>query len=366
MKRFAGILLTWLKWTILALVLVEIGCFLLITVGNQIMFGSIWKGSQVRYDPYAEFLNLKGVQPTAHNPSGREGEKAKHIWMLGGSTTRCERVPYDQSIASFLAQGLNGPGRQPAAVTNFGENTFNSVLEIKYLQKLLMESTRPPDLIIFYDGVNDCIYFNEYRNPHAHYGYRRFQSPVESYRRSPFGLLRPLMAALYESFTLETFDRLRQAVEPVQPDDPKLVKECEAVQQRYAHAQRLAAAYGAKFLVFWQPVIWMETGKVDSEVSKREGKLAIMKNRFLQFKQNFAVVYLTLADHLKDEPYFTNFRNVLCPRPERVHDPDGIHLNEIGNRMVAEAMAAVLEERGWLDRVEGGGPGAPTFPAKSN
>ena len=75
MKRLAGILLAWLKWTILALVLVEIGCFLLITLGNQIMFGSIWKGSQVRYDPYAEFLNLKGVQPTAHNPAGREGEK---------------------------------------------------------------------------------------------------------------------------------------------------------------------------------------------------------------------------------------------------------------------------------------------------
>jgi lysophospholipase L1-like esterase len=347
-KKFAGILLTWLKWTILALVLLEIGCFLLITVTNQILFGSIWKGSVVRYDPYAEFLNLKGVRPTAHNPPVREGEKAKYIWMLGGSTTRCDKVPYDQTIASFLAQRLNGPGkRQPVVVANFGENTFNSVLEIKYLQKLLMESPRPPDLIIFYDGANDCIYFNEYRNPQAHYGYRRLQGPVESYRYSPIGLLRPLTAAVYASFALETYDRLRQAVEPLRPDDPGLLEETRAVQQRYAHAQRMAAAYRAKFLVFWQPLIWMETGKVDPEVRKREAKLAIMKSQFLEFKQNFSLIYRTVAVRLKDEPYFINFHNVLCPRPERVYDPDGVHLNAIGNRMVAEAMAQALMGQGW-------------------
>jgi|WetSurMetagenome_2_1015567.scaffolds.fasta_scaffold96411_2 hypothetical protein len=348
MKKLAGLLAAWLKWTILAVVLLELGSFLLITFANQIAFGSIWKGSVVRYDPYAEFLNLEGVQPTANNPAEQEREQAKHIWMLGGSTTRCERIPYHQSIASFLAQGLNGEGsKQSTVVTNFGENTFNSVLEIKYLQKLLMESTRPAELIIFYDGVNDCIYFNEYRNPHAHYGYRRLQSPVESYRSSPLGLLRPITAAIYASFTLEAGDRLRQAVDPLRPDDPALLEECGAVKRRYAHAQKMAAAYGAKFLVFWQPVIWMETGKVDPEVKKREAKLAIMKNQFLEFKQNFATIYLTLAAHLQDEPYFTNFQDVLCPRPERVHDPDGVHLNEIGNRMVAEAMIPVLKARGW-------------------
>jgi lysophospholipase L1-like esterase len=347
-KKFGGILLTWLKWIILVLILVEIGCFLLITVTNLILFGSIWKGSEVRYDPYAEFLNVKGVQPTVHNPSAPELKKAKSIWMLGGSTTRCEKVPYDQTIASFLAQRLNEPGkRYPVAVTNFGENTFNSVMEIKYLQKLLMESSRPPALIIFYDGANDCIYFNEYRNPQAHYGYRRLQGPVESYRRTHLGLLKPLIAALYASFTLETYDRLRQVVTPLRPDDPALLEEAGAIQRRYAHAQRLAAAYGAKFLVFWQPLIWMETGKVDPEVRKREEKLAIMKSRFLEFKQNFSIVYQTLAAHLKDEPYFINFQNVLCSRPERVYDPDGVHLNAIGNRMVADALARVLSERGW-------------------
>jgi hypothetical protein len=345
-KKFPGLLLTWLKWIVLFLVLVEIGCFLLITVTNLMLFGSIWKGSVVRYDPYAEFLNLKGIQPTAHN--ARDWERAKHIWMLGGSTTRCEKVPYDQSITSFLAQRLNEGGqKQTVVVTNYGENTFNTVLEMKYLQKLMMYSTWPPDLIIFYDGVNDCIFFNEYHKVHAHYGYRRLQGPIESYRHSHFGLLRPLTAALFASFTLETIDRARQAMVPMEPDDPGLLELGRSIKRRYAHAQKMAAAYGAKFLVFWQPVLWMETGKVDPGVRRQEKTLAIMNSRFLKFKKNFTVIYQTLETDLKNEPYFINFQNILCSRRERVYDPDGVHLNGIGNHMVAEAMAEKLKERGW-------------------
>jgi lysophospholipase L1-like esterase len=267
---------------------------------------------------------------------------------MGGSTTRCEKVPYDQSIASFLAQRLNDGGRQQTAVvSNYGENTFNTVLEIKYLQKLLMYSARPPDLIIFYDGVNDCIFFNEYHKVQAHYGYRRLQGPIESYRHSHFGLLRPLTAALFASFTLEAIDRARQAVIPLEPDDPGLLELGRSMKQRYAHAQRMAAAYGAKFLVFWQPVLWMETGKVDPGVKKQEEVLTIMNSRFLKFKENFTVAYNSLEKGFRDEPYFHNLQNVLCVRREPVYDADGIHLNGAGNRLVAEGMAKVVQEQGW-------------------
>jgi hypothetical protein len=140
---------------------------------------------------------------------------------------------------------------------------------------------------------------------------------------------------------------LRQAVEPVQPDDPALLEEIKAVRERYAHARRMANAYGAEFLVFWQPLIWTETGKVDPEVKRREEKLLFMKVKFKTFRQTFTTIYRTIAAHLQDEPYFFNFQDVLCSRPERVYDPDGVHLNGIGNHMVAEAMAEKLKERGW-------------------
>jgi lysophospholipase L1-like esterase len=340
-----------LKWTVSALVLVEIACFVLITTTNLALFGSIWKGGVVRYDPYAEFLNVKGVRPTAYNPSTyeQEKEKAKHIWILGGSTARGDGVPYQQTMPSNLALRLNEPGkRQPVLVINFGENTFNSVMETKYLQKLLMQSSRPPDLVVFYDGVNDSIYFNEYRIPDPHYAYRRLQGPIESYRRSVFGLLKPLTAALYTSFTLETYDRLSHTVTSLDPDDPALREAGVAIQRRYAHVQRMSASYGAKLLVFWQPLLWVETDKVNPSVTEQEKELAIMKGvTFLKARRNIATTYGVLATHLREQPYFVNFQNILTSRTQPAYSRDGIHLNAEGNHLVAEAMARVLRERSW-------------------
>ncbi len=88
-----------------------------------------------------------------------------------------------ETIPSNLAALINRPeATDKIVVTNYGENSFNSLLETKYLHKLLLENAELPDLIIFYDGANDCLYFNQYRTPQAHYGYRRLRGLVESHR----------------------------------------------------------------------------------------------------------------------------------------------------------------------------------------
>jgi lysophospholipase L1-like esterase len=113
-----------------------------------------------------------------------------------------------------------------------------------------------------------------------------------------------------------------------------------AIKRRYDHLQRLAAAYGAKFIVFWQPLMWVETGRRD-----RGGGL--INARFHNFKENFGKCYDAVAADLEKELYFVNFQNILLSRQEPVYDADGVHLNGVGNRLVAKAMARVLVERGW-------------------
>ena len=54
-----------------------------------------------------------------------------------------------------------------------------------------------------------------------------------------------------------------------------------------------------------------------------------------------------MAKCLQNKPYFVDLRNVLCSRHKPVYDPDGVHLNPYGNRLVAEAMAQVIAKRGW-------------------
>ncbi len=63
----------------------------------------------------------------------------------------------DRTIASFLAKELNSNSTEfRFTVVNFGTNSFNSLLESKYLQKELIENPDRPDVVIFYDGANDA------------------------------------------------------------------------------------------------------------------------------------------------------------------------------------------------------------------
>ena len=83
-------------------------------------------------------------------------------------------------------------------------------METKYLQKLLIEN-RPPSPIVFYDGANDCVYFAQHPNPYGHQGYARVRGLTEDYHRSLFGLLKPLHAGMWSSFTPEVYEKMRGA-----------------------------------------------------------------------------------------------------------------------------------------------------------
>jgi lysophospholipase L1-like esterase len=346
MKKTLSFLLISVKWLLLIAVAVEVFCFLLITASNYWIYGKLWEGSRMVYDPYALFLDKKGPRPTANNPANPGGPGQWTVWMFGGSTMRSSTETDDTTIPSYVADLLNRPGRpQPCTVMNYGESSFNSLIEAKYLQKLIIESPKPPDLIVFYDGANDCAYFTQYRTAYGHYGYRRLQAAIENYYGSFFGLLKPLKAAVFASFTKEFYDKLMEVAVPLGPGDPELRRMVDLTEKRYEHVRKMAGCYGARFLLIWQPIFYTETGEVAPQIMEKEQNLAIQTERFLAVRHNFAMVYQALLEALKDKPYFFSFQNVLCSRKEPVYEPDGVHLTAPGNEMVARELARVLEER---------------------
>ncbi len=349
-ELFRGII-TGLKWLVAAAVLVEIFSFLVIMASNYWIYGQLRDGDPVRYDPYALFIREGGPRPTVHNPGAGPGQNCKTFWLFGGSTMAGATDYDDKTLPSFLAEELNQKEpRLPAYLTNFGEPSFNSLMESKYLQKVLIENQPRPQVIIFYDGANDCAYFAQDRIPYAHHGYWQLRGLVESYHHSFFGLLKPLNAALYSSFTKEFYDKIRQGLVPIDPDSPALRQMVDAAEKRYDYNAKVAAAFGAQFLLFWQPCWWVETGPVAPEVRTRED---IVVGRHFALRHNFMVTYEALMARLKDKPYFIDFRNVLCSRTEPAYQPDGIHLEDAGRQLVARRMGAVLKER--LAKTEGPG-----------
>jgi hypothetical protein len=348
MKKFVHWLAVGFKWLILTLVLVEVFCFLVIIASNYWIYGQLRDGERVHYDPYILFQTDGYPRPTHHNPdpAGPEKGKLKILWLFGGSTMAGATDYDDRTIPSYLAASLNGRDpRLPAYLTNYGEPSFNSLMETKYLQKVLIENPVPPDIIIFYDGANDCTYFAQTRTPEGgHLGYSKVEGLIESYQRSFFGLLKPLNAAIYASFTREFYEKLRQGVLPIAADSPELERFVEEAEKRYDYVSDTAAKRGARFLLFWQPTWWNETGQVAPEVKKQEEDY-IMVGQHLALRHNFTVINNALVSRLKNKPYFVDFQNILCPRTEPAYQKDGIHLEDRGREMVAQGMSRVLKER---------------------
>jgi len=337
-KIFTGLFLG-LKWLIAGLIMLEIASFLAISLSNYWIYGQLRDGERVNYDPYALFL--EGVRPTHNNPAA-PGKDVLTFWLFGGSSMRGATDYDDRTIPSFLAQIWNQeePNR-PATMVNCGEDGFNSLMETKYLQKLLIEQ-RPPDLILFFDGANDAAYFAQHRTPDAHHGYERLRGMIEDYHRSFFGLLKPLNAAMWSSFTHDLYDKIRQGVIRIDPGAPVLQQFVDSCEKRYDYLNKEAASFGARFLLIWQPCWWAETEPVAAAVREKED---IILGKKSALRDNFMVTYQALKERLQAKPYFIDFQNILCARTEPVYQPDGIHLQDVGRKIVARNFDRVLKER---------------------
>ena len=338
MKRTFRIVFTSLKWLIAVLVMVEIASFLAISISNYWIYGQLRDGDPVHYDPYA--LYLEGVRPTANNPA--PGKSQMTVWLFGGSSMRGACDHDSRTIPSYLAKIWNRqePNYQ-ATMVNCGQDGFNSLMETKYLQKRLIENP-PPKLLIFYDGANDCAYFAQDRTPDAHQGYDRLRGMIEDYHRSFFGLLKPLNAAMWSSFTREIYDKMREGVFRIDPHDPEVRKFVDSCEQRYDYVNKVSAAFGAKFLLIWQPCWWAETEPVAPAVRAHENLIMGKKSAL---RHNFVVTYNALEERLKNKPYFIDFRNVVCSRTEPVYQPDGIHMLAVGREIMARHFNRVVKER---------------------
>jgi len=340
-----------LKWLIIGAALVELCSFLIITGSNFILYGHPREGSRAVYDPYTLFLQTPAVRPTTGNATSPDASKNRTVWMFGGSTMRGATDDDARTIPSFLAAYLNGAGGGLRfQVVNFGINSFNSLLEIKYLEKALIENAPRPDLIVFYDGANDTKYFVEHRSADGHYGYRRVRALIEGYYASWFGLLKPVTAAVQASFARELYDKLNQVAIPLDPGAPELRTMVEKATQRYGFADKLAQGFGARFLLVWQPMLWTEGCPVDAAVAAGERTVLINSDRLAAMRGNFEIAYGALAARLAGEPYFVSMSTALCGRTVPSYRPDGVHLTDEGRRAVAEAMGALIMRRFFIDQ----------------
>lgn len=331
-------------WLLLAVLAVEMISFIVVVISNFTLYGNRFEGTRVRYDTYALFLNEDGPRQTTYNRKSPDSSRNRFIWMLGGSTTHGGDDDAT-TIPSLLSRELNS-SRDGLywTVRNFGVSSFNSLMEAKYLQKLLIEEREKPDLVIFLDGANDATYYAMHRTPDAHYGYSKVQGVIESYRRRWFGILKPLYAAAYASYTKELWDKFTQIMTRIPADSGELTRFADSEARRYEHLHRVCSAFGIRFIAFWQPTRWVETAVVTPSVRDMEKKGWFGEDRLPAYAHNTRVISDAVIKRIGSQPWFADFRNILTSRAGLVYREDGVHFRDEGAEMLAKAISNVIRK----------------------
>ena len=100
-----------------------------------------------KYSPYLGYISRNR---DTKNKCG-DGDAAR-IFTFGGSTMWGMGVDYENTIASNISEVLCDQGFN-VKVSNYGQLGYVSTQEKIYLLKLLRDKS--PDVVVFYDGVND-------------------------------------------------------------------------------------------------------------------------------------------------------------------------------------------------------------------
>ena len=110
-----------------------------------------------------KFINItKDRNRVTINPLINDSTKLKKIWFFGGSTMWGTGSENDSlTIPSLSVKILNQiDSTNDYFGVNFGESGFNSTME--FIQFIIALRIEKPDIVIFLDGVNDCM--NAYIN----------------------------------------------------------------------------------------------------------------------------------------------------------------------------------------------------------
>ena len=305
-----------------------------------------------RKAPYtSETINVDewGVRET---PGAESGDDPYTVFTFGGSTMWGFGSPDDGTIPAHLLEALKPRIDRPVRVRNFGEGAWISTQEAIALL-LELQRGNVPDLVIFYDGINDTWVSGDAGTVDTHYSEPHFakwleQAPhfeLDSYDRPAIPESEPrLVDALLDSYTAELLRRLgvmrgveAVIVKPFKAEPDEALSEATVV--NYLEVQRmvgaLASEYGFDYLFFWQPVL----GVGEKPLAGIERAMA----NYLPFPEHWREVYAGVGEAAAELPRLHDLSDVFADEREALYI-DIFHVTPVGNRIVAERMAEVIEE----------------------
>jgi lysophospholipase L1-like esterase len=281
-----------------------------------------------RHAPMAgETITVEGphIQRRTVNANTTRGHTA---YFFGGSAMWGDGANDAGTIPSQFA-GITGVHSE-----NFAERGYTAHQSLILLLQLLQQGHRP-DLVVFYDGVNDVMHKCRVElTPESHERERQFETVLQSslsadsfshYAAPLFTFARNVQRELRRAVKVEEYDCHSNPGKP-QAIANNLIRDWE-------FARDLVERHGGKFAAFLQPVAPLSNTRRDHF------------NIFPLLERGYKEIYTLVREKVAQSDHFHDLVPVL-DRDEYIYI-DFCHLSPNGNRYVAQRIAEIVAPLGF-------------------
>ena len=294
-----------------------------------------------RYAPFkGRYININenGLRKTWNNDKKPlDISPSKRIFVFGGSTMWGTGARDDFTIPSFVSRILNLEKGLNVEVLNFGQSGYVTTQEVITLF-ILLQNGQVPDLVIFYDGVNDC--FSAFQNREAGIPQNEFNRYAEfnsgnsilisvknlvlnsATMRLPKGFINRLKRRSIVSENRVFSDKDSSGAE-----QRLFEKVIETYQINMRFIDQLAREFKFKTLFYWQPSVFSKDTKTEYEKVQELARFEV-RDTFLRINR--------IAGKLT-YPNFTDLSNMFQDYKEPLYI-DEFHFGEKGNEIIARRM----------------------------
>ena len=289
-----------------------------------------------RYTPYkGHYINIdeKGLRRTWNTGISRR----KRIFVFGGSTVWGTGVRDDFTIPSFISRILSLEKGLNVEVINFGQSGYVTTQEIIALLRLL-QNGQIPDLVIFYDGINDS--FSAFQSREAGIPQNEFNRYAEF--NSGRSILLSARNLIVNSATLRGMKGFMNRLKRKRIIDESMSlsnntsnfnkllydKVVEVYQANIRYANQIAREFKFKTLFYWQPTVFTKGDNKSSYEKVQELTMFEVRDEFLRI--NKIIGKITHSN-------FTDLSNIFKDYKEPLY-VDEFHLGEKGNELIARYM----------------------------
>jgi hypothetical protein len=276
-------------------------------------------------------------------PGARCNKDSYTVFMFGGSTMWGDGAPDWGTVPAYLQTQLSGLHKEPVCVRNFGQPAWVSTQSVIELLRHL-QAGEVPNLVIFYDGINDVGMATGEGVAGGHESISRIASRFrkETATRSFFQLLA-------QTRTFELAERLLPSLSALRdwPSDyRKPTYNTEVLGHAITHAyltnyravKALANDFGFDYAFFWQPNLAYEQKPLtDEEKQLLEG----IRVERAAINKLLTVTYPEVRAATQDHDHLFYIADIFRDVTDRVYLNDA-HLTPVGNQKVAKRMMELL------------------------